>query len=1402
MEERPLILSRQAPALRSMRYEELRELGMQYIRELSGKVWTDHNAHDPGITILEALCYGITDLGHRVSFDIKDILSPADGSDIKNFHSATRILPNRPLTIQDYRKLLMDVKIPYIPEGEEEVQGYYGIKNAWLERSYGSETPVWVNAKDNALSYADSGQGGDHPIYLEALWSILLEFDTWPDPAIGDLNDNDITGTLSFDTLSLTEELQDVRINFRIIYPRWDTQNLDWESIDEIRLGIEEIEIDIRDLPDDYSLSLSVRGDNTIEVDAGIISGLDTSSLSEEQIEEISDLIHAFLYGTKDSLSHTHQRKVGTIGMIIAAARARLCANRNLCEDFKTPQALRVEEVAVCADVELHNDAEPAAVQAAIELAITRFLSPETPYYTLDEMLALGIIDLQVEILRSDKASRKLTVDAPLAALPGAGEAITLSGVIEGDYTIDSIRPNPLDSSYTDIVVIEELTDLSTGIVRLVTPGRQGPSVEEVLEGPLPLHGFISDADLSRAGRMEVVHVSDLIRLIMQVAGVVAVRKIQIANLPYRFEGQEIKSTSVRWCLSIRYEDNFVPRYNVPYSSITYYKNEVPILPSREAVAAALDALLAREQDHKAWLRPASLPVPQGSYLGLDDYTSLAHEFPAFYGVGDEGLPENASEAQRRSAMQMSSYLALFDQVLANEMMQLENVRNLFSMNAETTEEGEYVINSTYFHQSLRGLLPAANGVLARPYEEQLPGFTEDPETFRLRRNKFLDHLLARFSENMSQYQLLIEKLHPGEEGTRESIKDKLSFLNHYPLISSARGLGIDYCDPCQYWTRDNRSGLERRVAAIGGIDRPDGQGLDFLHYLPDEDEKPYQFLRIERKSLGGDKYQHRMAVLMGKTNVLMAGEEYATDKGPRLREAKHTSQESLFLQLEAITLAAQYPENFSIESNNAKAWRCVLRCGGKVLAYSNSPLTKAQAGKAIDYIVAGFSKQYHINPLSNRKNLSPGLDLFVIWDSVNIDEDNIDIEVRLYSSINHRGRAALLLGTIKHSSRVPDNYQSSEENDKQLRRAALWTYFATLQRVPAGQLGEEEEEIRAFAERQFFRKEGLHLVEHILLRPVQEHYYVPLSENPLKEGLADNGTVTFATFTEDIGNADSVGRYLELPIGMLQDFAIGQKLRLENNQRASLSTEVQNIEKYPQRGRLRLVLADRPGIAFLSARPLRLHYNITLKLSGADKDKSYFSTEDDRARRMPRGLVFEVQGSTDGHNDRFYTLDFVRKSTEGNRLMLRNVRDSNLQHDFLSIKLDQEGCEGCQLEDPYSYVASVVIPYWPGNFLSNEYRRYFERSLREEAPAHVFLNICWVSPEHMRAFEEAWKCWLLQKAAPQADPIALLERQNQLIAVLAALRNVYPPGTLHDCDEDDTLENSIILNNSVIGNA
>ncbi len=89
--------------------------GLDRLRAVAGDVWTDHNLHDPGITILELAAYALTDLTYRASIPLPNLMETG-----KAFGpwSAAKMLPNRPLTLLDYRKLMIDVP---------------GVKNAWLQ---------------------------------------------------------------------------------------------------------------------------------------------------------------------------------------------------------------------------------------------------------------------------------------------------------------------------------------------------------------------------------------------------------------------------------------------------------------------------------------------------------------------------------------------------------------------------------------------------------------------------------------------------------------------------------------------------------------------------------------------------------------------------------------------------------------------------------------------------------------------------------------------------------------------------------------------------------------------------------------------------------------------------------------------------------------------------------------------------------------------------------------------------------------------------------------------------------------------------------------------------------------------------------------------------------------------
>jgi len=126
----------------------LRKTGVEYIEKLGGKLWTDYNSHDPGITTLEVLSYAITDLGMRMNLNMEDILASEDEK--KDIHTqflkATEILPSRPLNELDYRKLFIDINFK---SGHQRP-----IRNCWLVPK---TEKLYVDCKTGKLDFKPIG---------------------------------------------------------------------------------------------------------------------------------------------------------------------------------------------------------------------------------------------------------------------------------------------------------------------------------------------------------------------------------------------------------------------------------------------------------------------------------------------------------------------------------------------------------------------------------------------------------------------------------------------------------------------------------------------------------------------------------------------------------------------------------------------------------------------------------------------------------------------------------------------------------------------------------------------------------------------------------------------------------------------------------------------------------------------------------------------------------------------------------------------------------------------------------------------------------------------------------------------------------------------------------------------
>ena len=90
-------------------FESLRLLGITQLQALSGQIWTDYNLHDPGVTILELMCYGLTELAYRAGFPVADHLQSPTGLNFAelSLHPPHTALPCRPTSTADYRCVLL-----------------------------------------------------------------------------------------------------------------------------------------------------------------------------------------------------------------------------------------------------------------------------------------------------------------------------------------------------------------------------------------------------------------------------------------------------------------------------------------------------------------------------------------------------------------------------------------------------------------------------------------------------------------------------------------------------------------------------------------------------------------------------------------------------------------------------------------------------------------------------------------------------------------------------------------------------------------------------------------------------------------------------------------------------------------------------------------------------------------------------------------------------------------------------------------------------------------------------------------------------------------------------------------------------------------------------------------------
>lgn len=335
---------------------------------------------------------------------------------------------------------------------------------------------------------------------------------------------------------------------------------------------------------------------------------------------------------------------------------------------------------------------------------------------------------------------------------------------------------------------------------------------DRIFDGPLLEHGFIADEELEASELRSEIRLSDIISIIMDVPGVKVLRDIIVgpADSP-----EALKN---KWVIPV--SPGRQPRLNRDRWRFVAYKRALPFVPDRDEVLERWDVLAASTAEV---VTAEDLEIPLGTYRNPGEYYSFQNHFPAVYGISDVGTSGAADPRRKALALQLKGYLLFFDQIMAGYIAQLKNVAALFSTDP--------TLERTYFYQVVDSFSRYEDiyGVPPEDVVEMIEDEVENPDVLVERRNRFLDHLISRFAERFHDFAEIMRSEFGSDAASM--IPYKTEFLRNYPAISSGRSIAYDYTAAIDLWGSENVSGLERRLAALFGIQDFSRHDLDDVDY-------------------------------------------------------------------------------------------------------------------------------------------------------------------------------------------------------------------------------------------------------------------------------------------------------------------------------------------------------------------------------------------------------------------------------------------------------------------------------------------------------------------------------------------------------------------------------------------
>ena len=884
-----------------------------------------------------------------------------------------------------------------------------------------------------------------------------------------------------------------------------------------------------------------------------------------------------------------------------------LQSHRSVCEDFLTVTATEEKHFKLQTQVVLNEDADADKVLAEICFRIQNYFTPSIRFYTIEELRSLEY---------EDEYGNK----------------------------------------------------------------KKGFDTEEIFEGPILKHGFIPDFVMRNTDVFRDMRLSDLINEVMDIEGVIALKRFIVIDpetpdtedAPWAksefFEEwmERMKADALVGKLDI---DDVIEKINATdeNESIRFYKSYGQVTINVDRFKKLLNDLKAFERNRKLKGHTNDLSVPSGEYRDLGNYYPIQYDFPEVYGTGEAGYEPNTN-ARRIEVLQLKAYLSIYEQLLSDYLAQLGNLRNLFSFdeNVETTYAVSNLLEGVlgYDPKNDTGIREYMHIYLhAKDYFSDFKKINEPGEIFGSRRNKFLDHLLARFSEDFSEYTSFMQALFPGNYQQR-LIEDKINALKAYPSISNDRGRAFNYTwvpeedDDDDYVGEkkntpvgsQNVSGLEKRICRLLGI-------------------KNYR-----RRTLSPSNLLFTEDATTGKTTITLYD--------------KDDAQELLLTSVPVDSECIDEIVHCLIEKG----------CAGHFVLYPE-----------------------------------------------NKDEDHKPNKHKYYFELLNDDGTRIAFSKNFRDDRVEDNIEESKRRTgKEKRNEALKKTIATLRGICSN--------------------EGMHMIEHILLRPkgddLAEEIYSKPEPNPIIPLPYELLNICINQCDLEINAVPSPGRVnYKFDIAVLHEkICVGGerwRVRLLSIPDPAILTDTakiifsNNFKTYEQAAAFITTIREYGSE--------KENYTICRE---PDSDRYYFILYVDKRKVIESAIEFKITiEPTSTAKKKFHLIERKRETErlfggQENKLDLIDKLIDGIK-EMLNNELDLYGCEDfcAHNADPYSFRLTFVLPCWPKRFHDKSFRNFVERTIRNETPAHIHTHIFWLDPLALRKFETPYFAWLKEMAEDEGIP-------------------------------------------------